>query len=66
MNPIVKGSFKLSFYTWKYDGIFTIEGRSLTWKLLLEILDEHGDDSHIFLEVIEIKNNNEVFVFLGS
>jgi hypothetical protein len=65
-NPIVKGSYKLSFHTWKHDGLFTTEGRSLTWTSLLEILEEHGDDSHIFLEVIEIKNNNEVFVFLGS
>lgn len=65
-NPIVKGSFKLSFYTWKHNGIFTIEGRTLTWNKLLEILDEHNDDAHPFLEDIDIKNNNEVFVFLGS
>ena len=65
-NPIVKGSFKLSFYTWKHDGLFTIEGRSLTWKMLLSILDEHTDEAHIFLEAIDIKNNNEIFVFLGS
>jgi len=65
-NPIVKGSFKLSFYTWKYDDLFTIEGRSLTWKMLLDILDEHGDESHVYLEGMEIKNNNEIFIFLGS
>lgn len=65
-NPIVKGSFKLSFYTWKHDGLFSIEGRSLTWKMLLDILDEHVDEAHIFLEAIEIKNNNEIFIFLGS
>ena len=65
-NPIVKGSFKLSFYTWKHSGLFTIEGRSLTWTKLMDILDEHNDESHIFLEDVSIKNNNEVFVFLGS
>lgn len=65
-NPIVKGSFKLSFYTWKHDGLFTIEGRSLTWKMLIDILDEHNDEAHIFIEDIEIKNNNEIFIFLGS
>ena len=65
-NPIVKGSFKLSFYTWKHNGLFTIEGRSLTWTKLMDILDEHNDESHIFLEDVSIKNNNEVFVFLGS
>jgi hypothetical protein len=65
-NPIVKGSYKLSFHTWKHNGLFTIEGRSLTWKELLRILDEHNDEAHPFLELIDIKNNNEVFVFLGS
>jgi hypothetical protein len=65
-NPIVKGSYKLSFYTWKHDGLFTIEGRSLTWKELLRVLDVHNDDVHPFIESIEVKNNNEVFVFLGS
>lgn len=65
-NPIVKGSYKLSFHTWKHDGLFTIEGRTLTWKELLRVLDEHNDESHPFIEVIDIKNNNEVFVFLGS
>lgn len=66
-NPIVKGSFKLSFNTWKYgDSTYNIEGRSLTWKTLIDILDEHNDGHHIFLEQIDIKNNNEVFVFLGS
>ena len=65
-NPIVKGSFKLSFYTWKHNGLFTIEGRSLTWTKLIEILDEHNDEAHPFIELIEVKNNNEVFVFLGS
>lgn len=65
-NPIVKGSYKLSFYTWKHDGLFTIEGRSLTWKELIRILDLHNDEAHPFIEGIEIKNNNEVFVFLGS
>jgi hypothetical protein len=65
-NPIVKGSYKLSFYTWKHNGLFTIEGRSLTWKELLRVLDLHNDEAHPFIELIEVKNNNEVFVFLGS
>lgn len=65
-NPIVKGSYKLSFYTWKHDGLFTIEGRTLTWKELLRVLGLHNDDAHPFIESIEVKNNNEVFVFLGS
>lgn len=66
-NPIVKGSFKLSFNTWKYgETFYSIDGRSLTWKTLLDIIDKHGDGHHMFLELIEIKNNNEVFVFLGS
>jgi hypothetical protein len=66
-NPIVKGSYKLSFNTWKPENNFMyIEGRSLTWKELIRILDKHNDKHHIFLELVEVKNNNEVFVFLGS
>lgn len=66
-NPIIKGSFKLTFNTWKYGGVrHTIEGRSLTWGMLLDILDEHGDGHHIFIESMEVKNNNEMSIFLGS
>lgn len=66
-NPIVKGSFKLSMNTWKYGNtLYKLEDRTLTWEKLINILDEHNDGHHIFLESIDVKNNNEVSIFLGS
>lgn len=66
-NPIVKGSYKISFNTWKSENMYmNVEGRSLTWKELIRILDEYNDGSHIFLEDFEVRNNNEVTLFLGS
>lgn len=65
-EPIVGGEYSLSFYTWVHDGMFTIKGIDLTWNSLLDILEIHNDDAHIFLEVIDIKENNQVFLFLGS
>lgn len=66
-NPIVKESYFLSFNSWKSEGgYYKEEGRNLTWQNLIDKIHEYGDKSHIFLEDISIKNNNEIFVFLGS
>ena len=48
------------------DTRYSCENSEYTEMPLMDILDEHNDESHIFLEDVSIKNNNEVFVFLGS
>lgn len=65
-EPIIKGDFELSFHTWKYpEGLYVTKGVDLTWTKLIDILDEHADESHIFIETFQI-NENKVYVFLGS
>lgn len=65
-KPIVKNRCVLSFNTWKHeDNIFSTVVYDLTWKKLIDVLEQHGDDSHVFIENIDIEGD-KVFVFLGS
>lgn len=65
-EPIIKDNCTLSFYTWKCaNNMYSNEVTNLTWKKLIDILEEYADDAHVFIECLDIEED-KVFVFLGS